>query len=97
MSMKESRKGMRLAPLRLVPPVPVSDHPAGAARGRLVGVAEGARRSSVGPLEILTGRGIAGRHIGIVAGHDGNDSGAVCPDGLTEAEVNRDIGRGGQS
>jgi N-acetylmuramoyl-L-alanine amidase len=29
--------------------------------------------------------------IGIVAGHSGYDSGAVCPDGLTEAEVNMDI------
>jgi N-acetylmuramoyl-L-alanine amidase len=30
-------------------------------------------------------------HIGIVSGHWGNDSGAVCPDGLTEAEVNLDV------
>jgi len=29
--------------------------------------------------------------IGIVAGHSGNDSGAVCPDGLTEAEINLNI------
>ena len=29
--------------------------------------------------------------IGIVAGHAGNDSGAVCPDGLTEAQVNLEI------
>ncbi len=29
--------------------------------------------------------------IGLVAGHWGNDSGAVCPDGLTEQEVNLDI------
>lgn len=29
--------------------------------------------------------------IGIVAGHRGNDSGAVCPDGLTEAQVNYDL------
>jgi N-acetylmuramoyl-L-alanine amidase len=29
--------------------------------------------------------------IGIVAGHSGNDSGAVCPDGLTEAQVNRAV------
>jgi N-acetylmuramoyl-L-alanine amidase len=31
--------------------------------------------------------------IGIVAGHNGpqNDPGAVCPDGLTEAAVNRDV------
>jgi N-acetylmuramoyl-L-alanine amidase len=33
-------------------------------------------------------RPLRGLHIGIVAGHHGNDSGAVCPDGLTEAEVN---------
>lgn len=26
--------------------------------------------------------------VGVVAGHKGNDAGAVCPDGLTEAEVN---------
>lgn len=31
---------------------------------------------------------LAGRQIGIVAGHSGNDAGAVCPDGLTEAQVN---------
>jgi N-acetylmuramoyl-L-alanine amidase len=29
--------------------------------------------------------------IGIVSGHWGNDPGAVCPDGLTEAEVNLEI------
>jgi N-acetylmuramoyl-L-alanine amidase len=29
--------------------------------------------------------------IGIVAGHWGNDSGAVCPDGLEEAELNLEI------
>jgi len=29
--------------------------------------------------------------IGVVAGHKGNDSGAVCPDGLTEASVNLDL------
>jgi len=32
-----------------------------------------------------------GMRIGIVAGHRGYDSGAVCPDGLTEAEVNLEI------
>jgi len=31
------------------------------------------------------------RRIGLVAGHFGNDSGAVCSDGLTEAAVNKDI------
>ena len=29
--------------------------------------------------------------IGIISGHKGNDSGAVCPDGLTEASVNLKI------
>ena len=33
----------------------------------------------------------AGRRVGLVAGHSGYDSGAVCPDGLTEVEVNQDI------
>lgn len=32
--------------------------------------------------------------IGIVSGHAGYDPGAVCPDGLTEAEVNRTIALG---
>jgi N-acetylmuramoyl-L-alanine amidase len=41
-------------------------------------------------LRALTGppRALRGQHIGLVAGHRGNDSGAVCPDGLTEVEVN---------
>ncbi len=29
--------------------------------------------------------------VGIVAGHSGYDSGAVCPDGLTEAEINKAV------
>lgn len=29
--------------------------------------------------------------VGIVAGHQGNDTGAVCPDGLTEVSVNLEI------
>ena len=31
------------------------------------------------------------KKIGIVSGHRGNDSGAVCPDGLTEASVNLSV------
>lgn len=31
------------------------------------------------------------KRIGIVSGHHGNDSGSVCSDGLTEAQVNYDI------
>jgi N-acetylmuramoyl-L-alanine amidase len=34
---------------------------------------------------------LAGARLGIVAGHRGNDSGAVCPDGLTEAEINLQV------
>jgi N-acetylmuramoyl-L-alanine amidase len=33
----------------------------------------------------------SGPRIGIVAGHWGNDSGAVCPDGLTELDINLNI------
>ena len=43
-------------------------------------------RRLAGPPQVL-----AGKHIGIVAGHSGNDSGTVCSDGLTEASVNRSI------
>lgn len=32
-------------------------------------------------------------HVGIIAGHWGNDSGSVCDDGLTEQAVNLDIAR----
>ncbi len=34
---------------------------------------------------------VARERIGIVAGHSENDSGAVCPDGLTEVEVNQNV------
>jgi len=37
---------------------------------------------------LLTPTSVPKARIGIVAGHWGNDSGAVCPDGLTEADVN---------
>jgi N-acetylmuramoyl-L-alanine amidase len=51
--------------------------------------------SAGGPVLPLALLGLPGGeslgHIGIVAGHSGNDSGAVCPDGLTEAQVNRAV------
>jgi len=31
--------------------------------------------------------------VGIVVGHSGSDSGAICPDGLQEVDINRDISR----
>jgi len=37
--------------------------------------------------------GYAPRRVGIVAGHWQYDSGAVCPDGLTEVEINLDVAR----
>jgi N-acetylmuramoyl-L-alanine amidase len=52
-------------------------------------------RAGEGPdwLQQLTGPPptLAGRHIGIVAGHSGHDSGAVCIDGLTEVTVNEAV------
>jgi len=46
---------------------------------------------------------VQGLRVGLIAGHSGSDSGAVCPDGLTEAEINlrvaelvaEDLGRRG--
>ena len=35
----------------------------------------------------------AGPYVGIVAGHWGNDSGAVCPDGVTEQQTNLEIAK----
>jgi N-acetylmuramoyl-L-alanine amidase len=32
-------------------------------------------------------------HLGIIAGHAGSDSGAICPDGLQEVEITTDIAR----
>jgi N-acetylmuramoyl-L-alanine amidase len=49
-------------------------------------------RSGNGPswLQIIFGppQTLIRKRIGVVAGHSGHDSGAVCPDGLTEASVN---------
>jgi len=46
------------------------------------------RPTPPGPTPIPT---VAIPRIGIVSGHHGNDSGAVCKDGLTEASVNYDV------
>ncbi len=35
----------------------------------------------------------SGPYVGIVAGHWGNDSGAVCPNGMTEQQVNLEIAK----
>ncbi len=54
-------------------------------------------RSGIGPrwLARLAGAPttLEGRRIGVVVGHAGNDSGAVCPDGLTEASVNQGVAK----
>jgi N-acetylmuramoyl-L-alanine amidase len=57
--------------------------------------ARGMARAGEGPtwLQLFFGppQPLAGWRIGIVAGHGGHDPGAVCPDGLTEAEINRAV------
>lgn len=56
-----------------------------------------ATATSTAPAWPLIARQPAGRPrhivIGIVAGHWGNDSGSVCPDGVTEQQVNLNIAR----
>lgn len=42
-------------------------------------------------IEDVTPDPLAAKRIGIVVGHQGNDSGAVCPDGLTEVELNSKV------
>jgi len=42
-------------------------------------------------LQVMDGTPLPAARIGIVAGHMGNDSGAVCATGVTEAEVNLKI------
>jgi N-acetylmuramoyl-L-alanine amidase len=39
----------------------------------------------------VTSTPLSGLRIGVVAGHSGNDAGAVCANGTTEAQVNLDI------
>ena len=41
--------------------------------------------------EDVTPDPFAAKRIGLVVGHQGNDSGAVCPDGLTEVELNSKV------
>jgi N-acetylmuramoyl-L-alanine amidase len=64
----------------------VAEQIAGALATSQVGV-------QVTPLPTVATAAPAKPLIGLVAGHNGpqNDPGAVCPDGLTEAAVNRDI------
>jgi N-acetylmuramoyl-L-alanine amidase len=42
---------------------------------------------------LFAGQPTGGLNVAIIAGHKGNDSGAVCPDGLTEAEVNLQVAK----
>lgn len=54
-------------------------------------------RSGTGPAWFqglwATDEGTERPRVGVVAGHRGSDAGAVCPDGLTEAEVNERVAR----
>jgi N-acetylmuramoyl-L-alanine amidase len=47
--------------------------------------------SAAGPVNSLPTRDPLKFRVGIVSGHSGYDPGAVCDDGLTEAEVNRAV------
>ena len=58
-------------------------------RMNLAALQPGVLPAAPGSLPTPTPR--AAPRIGLVAGHSGNDSGSVCPDGLTEAEVNLKI------
>lgn len=68
---------------------PASILPSGAARQIAAALATRIWRDSTPPPPTATPR--PRPLIGVVAGHMGNDSGAVCPDGLTEASVNLDV------
>lgn len=50
---------------------------------------QSATQGRANPFAGLFGGGRA--RVGLVAGHWGHDSGAVCPDGLSEADINRDV------
>lgn len=67
---------------------PLGLFPSGLAE-QLAGVLSGSSREQEGLYPTPTAR--PRPRIGIVAGHWGNDSGAVCPDGLTEVEINLNI------
>ena len=43
------------------------------------------------PVDQLADQSANAPHIGVVAGHWGNDTGATCHDGLTEVEINLDV------
>ena len=68
---------------------PASVLPRSAAREIARAMATRVGRSATPILPTVTP--IARERIGIVAGHTENDSGAVCPDGLTEVEVNQNV------
>jgi N-acetylmuramoyl-L-alanine amidase len=55
-----------------------------------ISIAKGAAANEAGAAE-PTAAPVNQQRVGIVAGHKGNDSGAVCPDGLTEAQVNLEV------
>ncbi|MFQ5409594.1 MAG: N-acetylmuramoyl-L-alanine amidase [Anaerolineales bacterium] len=68
---------------------PASIIPGGAARGIALALATevGPATTAVPPTATSEPRPV----VGIVSGHLGNDAGAVCPDGLTEADINLEV------
>jgi len=58
-------------------------------------VSQRTTQAGMGPgwlqLFFSTAQPAAEKRVGIIAGHRGNDSGAICPDGLTETEINQKV------
>lgn len=78
---KKKPQRSRMAPLLMVAVVVVG----------VIWATEQIASRGVGPnwLQFLfAGSDTGGLRVGIIAGHKGNDSGTVCEDGLTEAEIN---------
>lgn len=84
-----------LAPLGFVPIIPVATGAVAVAepQGGPALIPLGASTPTPGPLALVNPAPAAPHvmRVGIVAGHVGSDSGAVCPDGLQEVQLNSQI------
>lgn len=82
----------RFLPAAGVTPDPLNDHPQATTPPEHTGPTVDTPGRPTGlptaPLATIAPVTPNGMRVGIVAGHSGYDPGAVCPDGLTEAEVN---------
>ncbi|OQB01223.1 MAG: N-acetylmuramoyl-L-alanine amidase AmiC precursor [Chloroflexi bacterium ADurb.Bin222] len=84
-----------LVPSGLVPIIPVASSTVAVTppqTGPAV-IPLGASTPTPGPLAVVTSEPAtpAVPRVGVIAGHAGSDSGAVCPDGLQEAQINAQV------